>query len=247
MNESGPTTNGFIDNGFIDNLVGAARRNPISAALIGMGVVWLFAGKSGVRVGDLWRNSGIDRIPDVTRDTLSSVTSGASEGARAVSNAAGASFSAVRETAADVVSKAADLVPSLPSPANVFGSTRDNLSELFKAQPLALGAIGLAIGAGIAAALPVTDVENEYLGEASASLRTRTVDMAGEQVEKVATRVVHAATEEARKQGLTPEGVKSAAGELAGRVGRVIGAARPGAATAEAGSQFSSSEARTRT
>jgi hypothetical protein len=30
--------------GFIDSLGDAARRNPLSAALIGMGVLWLFAG-----------------------------------------------------------------------------------------------------------------------------------------------------------------------------------------------------------
>ena len=33
---------------FIRDLGDAARRNPVSAALIGMGLVWLFAGKSAV-------------------------------------------------------------------------------------------------------------------------------------------------------------------------------------------------------
>ena len=42
--------------GFIDSLGDAARRNPLSAALIGMGVLWLFAGKSTVRVGDVLRS-----------------------------------------------------------------------------------------------------------------------------------------------------------------------------------------------
>ena len=37
---------------FIKDLGDAARRNPISAALIGMGLVWLFAGgKSAARSG----------------------------------------------------------------------------------------------------------------------------------------------------------------------------------------------------
>ena len=47
----------------------------------------------------------------------------------------------------------------------MMGSVRSSLSDLFRAQPLALGALGLAIGAGIAAALPSTEVEAEYFGE----------------------------------------------------------------------------------
>ncbi len=50
-----------------------------------------------------------------------------------------------------------DYAKLLQDSANVLDNVRGNLSDLFKAQPLALGAIGLAIGAGIAAALPHTD------------------------------------------------------------------------------------------
>ena len=110
---------------------------------------------------------------------------------------------------------------------------RDNLTALFKAQPLALGAIGLAIGAGIAAALPGTEVENTYLGEVSEAVRSKTTEIAGHQVDKATTlaaQVIDVAAEEARKQGLTTEGVKAAAGDLAERVRRVVGAAQSSAA-----------------
>jgi hypothetical protein len=43
----------------------------------------------------------------------------------------------------------------------------------FKAQPLALGAIGLAIGARIAAALPRTEMEADYLGETSDTVKAK--------------------------------------------------------------------------
>ena len=108
-------------------------------------------------------------------------------------------------------------------------NARDGLSELFRAQPLALGAIGLAIGAGIAAALPKTDVEAAYLGEASKTVKTQAAEIAGQQVEKataLATDVVEAAAAEARKQGLTPEGAKAAADNVTGRIGRVVEAAK---------------------
>jgi hypothetical protein len=114
-------------------------------------------------------------------------------------------------------------------PGAVFETARDGLSELFRAQPLALGAIGLAIGAGIAAALPKTDVEDAYLGEASRTLKTEAAEIAGQQVEKataLANDVVEAASAEARKQGLTPDGAKAATNDLTGRVGRVVDAAK---------------------
>jgi hypothetical protein len=122
---------------------------------------------------------------------------------------------------------------TMSNPADVFETARNNLTELFKAQPLALGAIGLAIGAGLAAAISNTEVENAYLGEASETLRSKTAEIAGQQVDKaatIATHVIEAAAEEARDQGLTTEGAKAVAGDLANRVGRVVDAARTGAA-----------------
>jgi hypothetical protein len=218
--------------GFIDSLGDAARRNPLSAALIGMGVLWLFAGKSTARVGDVLLSTGLGGIPEATRDTFSSVKSEIGDSTAAATDAAGSSFDAVRGRSAEAVSQAAEFARTIPNPADVFEAARDNLTELFKAQPLALGAIGLAIGAGIAVATPGTEVENAYLGEASETVRNKTAEIAGQQVDKattLATQVIDVAAEEARKQGLTAEGVKATAGDLANRVGRVVEAAQTGA------------------
>jgi hypothetical protein len=218
--------------GFIDNLGEAARRNPLSAALIGMGVLWLLAGgRSAGRARDLMRGTGLDGVPEATKDTFSSVKSGIGASTEAIKDAAGSSFDAVRS--ADAVNQAAEFAQAMPNPADVFETARDNLTELFKAQPLALGAIGLAIGAGIAAALPNTEVENAYLGKASETLRNKTAGIAGQQVDKaatIATQVIDAAAEEARNQGLTTEAAKAVAGDLANKVGRAVDAARTGEA-----------------
>jgi hypothetical protein len=229
MSEAADRTSGFID-----NLGDAARRNPLSAALIGMGALWLLAGgKPAGRAGDLLRSARLDRIPEATKDTFSSVKSGIDDGTGAIRDAAGSSFDAVREQSADAVNQAAESAQTMPNPADVFETARNNLTELFRAQPLALGAIGLAIGAGIAAALPSAEVENAYLGEASETVRSKTAEIAGQQVDKattLATHVIDAAAEEARKQGLTTEGAKAVADDLANRVGRVVDAARTGPA-----------------
>ena len=98
---------------------------------------------------------------------------------------------AVRETGSDGIETAtrmaSEYAKALPDSADVLGTVRGNLSDLFKAQPLALGAIGLAIGAGIAAALPNTEIEKSYLGETSETLKSKAAEIAGQQIEKVAT------------------------------------------------------------
>ena len=96
---------------------------------------------------------------------------------------------------------------------------------------MALGALGLAIGAGIAAALPATELEADYLGETSDTVKAKAAEFAAEQTERatrVAGNVMEATTEEARKQGLTVEGAKSAAGDISAKVGRVVDAAGKG-------------------
>jgi hypothetical protein len=225
MSELGDQTSGFAN-----SVAEAARRNPISAALIGMGVLWLFAGRSTVRLGDLGRSTGLDRLPEVATDTFSSAKS--ADRTAALRETAEYSFDVVREKGASGVEAAAEFVQTAPNPADIFEIARDNLTALFKAQPLALGAVGLAIGAGIAAAIPGTEVENAYLGEVSETVRSKTAEIAGQQVDRanaLATQVIDVAAEEARKQGLTAEGVKAAASEIANRVGRVVEAAQSSA------------------
>ena len=207
---------------FIKDLGDAARRNPISAALIGMGLVWLFAGgKSAAARGDILQRTGLDRFPDAAKNTMN-----------AAQDRLASAADAVRETGSDGIETAtrmaSEYAKALPDSADVFGNVRDNLTDLFKAQPLALGAIGLAIGAGIAAALPTTDVENSYLGETSETLKNKAAEIAGDQIEKassLATDVVETVAEEARKEGLTVDDAKAAMSDLSGKVGRVVDAA----------------------
>ena len=45
---------------FVKELGDAARRNPVSAALIGMGIFWLFTGgRTAHRVGNLVKGAGL--------------------------------------------------------------------------------------------------------------------------------------------------------------------------------------------
>ena len=101
------------------------------------------------------------------------------------------------------------------------------MTELFRSQPLALGAVGLAIGAAIAASIPVTDTETEYLGETSDFVKQKASEIAAEKARDavdLGERVVDAVADEARQQGLTPQDLKSTASEIAEKASRVAGA-----------------------
>jgi len=206
---------------FVKDLGDAARRNPISAALIGMGIVWLFAGKAAVRPSEFLEGTGLDRLPDAARNAMS-----------ATQDRVASAADTLRTTSSDGIETATRMASeyskALPDSADVLATVRGNLTDLFKAQPLALGAIGLAIGAGIAAALPNTDIENSYLGETSETLKSKAAEIAGDQIEKastLATDVVETVAEEARKEGLTVDGAKAAMDDLSGKLGRVVDAA----------------------
>jgi len=208
--------------GFVRDLGEAARQNPLSAALIGMGMVWLFTGGwPARRAGEFaWRNR-LDRIPGASDDAFESTRSTVKSGVDTV----GERVASATRVGRDYAGATAGYVKSMPrAGAEMFGTVRSNLSDVFEAQPLALGAIGLAIGAGIAAALPPSEIEAEYFGETSDTVKAKAAEFATEQTgraSEVAGAVVDAVTEEARRQGLTMQAAKSAVGDISAKVGRV--------------------------
>jgi hypothetical protein len=236
MSDISATTSGFVR-----DLGEAARQNPLSAALIGMGVVWLFTGGRTVeRAGEFVRRGGFDRTADAANDTFETARSTVKSGTYTIGERVMAAKDALRDGGAgalngatglgrDYADTATEYVSSMPgAAAEMFDTVSSNLSDIFRAQPLALGAIGIAIGAGIAAALPSSEVEATYLGETSDTVKAKAAEFATEGVDRaagLAGDVMTAVTEEARTQGLTAEGARSAAGTIREKVGRVMDAA----------------------
>jgi hypothetical protein len=67
------------------------------------------------------------------------------------------------------------------------------VADTFEQQPLLLGAIGLAVGAGIAAALPGTAAENRLMGDTSEVVKSQVkgfVDDKSRQAEVVARDII---------------------------------------------------------
>src|SRR4051812_9925661 len=161
---------------FVRDLGEAVRRNPLPAALIGMGALWLLSGRATGASAEMARRARLDRFPDAAGDALESASSMVRSSTGAIGDRVSSAAQAVQNTAATAVDQAArfgreqagalsEYARALPdSGAGLLEDARGSLAELFRTQPLALGAIGLAIGAGIAAALPATEIETEYLG-----------------------------------------------------------------------------------
>ncbi len=241
------------DTNFIGDLGQAVRTNPLSAALIGMGVLWLFAGNRGVeKAGEFVKGaSGFDGIPDAAGNVVQAADSTLRSRVDSVGERAKSAKDSLQHQGADALDNvarigheqlaaASEYAVSIPKQgAEKFNAVRSNLNDLLTAQPLALGAIGIAIGAGIAAALPPSEVEATYLGETSDAVKSKAVRFVAEQTDR-ATAVIENVMEESRREGLTLAGAQDAARDIASKVGRVVDTAKQGISERATLTKFSS-------
>jgi hypothetical protein len=195
---------------FLNDLGNAVRANPLPAALVGMGLVWLFAGRKSLRT----RNIG-EAMSDTAISAGSMIRDRGAEAVQGISGAASSPGGASLELARSA--------PAMNG--QLFATARSNLSDLLQKQPLLLGAFGVALGAGIAASLRISDPETALLGEASANFQGRAQNFAANQTKRAANLADGVATtiaQEAHAQGLTPDGLKSTASEAGQKVKNVL-------------------------
>ena len=91
---------------------------------------------------------------------------------------------------------------------------QSTMARVLRDQPLVVAAVGLAAGAAVAAAFPATDVENRTLGGARDAL-TDAASKVGENVMQAASKAGERLKSAAQERGLTPDGLKELAGEVA--------------------------------
>ena len=190
-------------NEFVSNLGGSVKNNPIPVALMGIGMAWLMA--TGNRKPPYLREGG----------SVEGATSGmmqrASEGMSSTKDRLSQTTQSAKERVGQIGQGARERVERV----------RTGYDALVREQPLVLGAIGLAVGALLAAAAPRTRREDELMGEASDRLTERAKEAGKETLEKakqVATVAKDAASAEAGKQGMAPKPAQPAgqAGQQAG-------------------------------
>jgi hypothetical protein len=200
---------GHNRNDFVRDFAASIRQNPTAAALISMGVFWLLMGgnRTALFGGTAASPDRAGAISATLSNMGSRIGKGAGAAAATVSDTASEAASQVADGVAAVTSSAGGLVSRAGSAIQEtsragYGLARtvqNDLGALFERQPLVLGAVGLAIGAGIAAAFPTTEVESRLAGETSDQVKSRTRSFASEQVESGRTLAAQALKEVERE------------------------------------------------
>jgi len=227
------------------------RENPIPAALVGLGLGWLFmnrssrtpvrySGRGSVRGAQTYANDRrgyydnqrvyyenrspyyenrqgynntgmIDQGRQVVGNTLDRAQSTAGNIASNVGDTASNIASSVGDTASNIASSVGDTASYLGDQAQYQAQrVEDRFQQTLQTNPLAIGAMAVALGTAVGLALPQTERENQLMGEARDTLIDRAQDVAQntmEKVQRVASEVTHETTqsvkEQAREHGLT--------------------------------------------
>jgi len=214
---------------FVDDLSSAVQANPVPAAPIGMGALWMLMGGGRTTAAAALLANGASRSADALSpagdmlkngagrigETLSEYAPAATD---AVSQALGTAGEAVTDATGRLTSTATEAGKQLASPASIrssasglAGSVQGNLTETFERQPLLVGVLGLAIGTVIASAFPKTRIEEEMVGEQAGTIKQKVGEFVSDQAEnlgEVASRTIEAVKDEAKTQGLMPAALK---------------------------------------
>jgi hypothetical protein len=182
--------------GFVDGLVAAAKDNPAAAVLIGGGALWLLTGNEKMKSAARSMTSAVSLATDLGARAAQSAASvlesspptapelddEGSHIGETVRRAAGVASDAMSKTANRVkagldggvayvqenLGKMADPLPGKQA----YEKAQSSLASALERQPLLLGAVGLAIGAAIAGAFRISDLENEVVGKFSDEVKS---------------------------------------------------------------------------
>jgi hypothetical protein len=183
-------------------------------------------------------------------DAASSIGSRVSDATGKLSDAAAGTAQQVRQTVQDGTDRVSGAVGQIKQGAARAGETvqdysaaaadagrqfTDRATSLMREQPLLVAAVGIALGAVIAAALPKSKIEDELMGEASDAVKGTLGEVASDQYDKAKTAAAavagHAMTK-AKDEGLSPQAAADAVRTAGEKMKRVATEALGSAASA---------------
>lgn len=179
---------------FFRSASNAARENPVPSMLISTGLMMLLSNKMGSRRQESG-NFVSERGGEGAHNMGSRMAGTAQETARGIKESAGEAVNRLTDRAAEAThrfSEGADQAYAQMSESTERVYTnlarraqdlRNQTAALVNDQPLVFGALGLAVGAAVAALLPATKAENEMMGDASDRVKEAAADLASGQVQ----------------------------------------------------------------
>lgn len=194
-------------------VVKTVKDNPLPFILIGAGAGLLaykaYTGKSSG--GRSYRSEqGDRRFNDERRSGMQTPTALSSAGDAVsgvkdkVTNAAGSVYESVTGAVGSAYSGAGDALGTAYGKVGELGSAaKDQYNTYIEDNPLAVGAVALALGAAVGLAIPATRYEGEMLGETRQKLLDKAEGVAGELIDKTKEIVSDAGLKVKNQAGLT--------------------------------------------
>ncbi|WP_285295797.1 DUF3618 domain-containing protein [Aureimonas altamirensis] len=202
---------------------------------------------SGPSVPDRARGAA-SSVSDATSSAVGGVSGAASSAASNIAGAArsagsgvsgaaqnaGATLSTAANAASDGVSRALhdaqDVAYNAGERAASYGRrAQRSFLDTLQEEPLIVGAVALAIGAAVGAALPATRREDQLFGGARDRLRDDAISYGHDALDKAghaASEAYKAGSEEADRKGLKPEGGETLAQKVSAVAGKAAEAAK---------------------
>ena len=194
-------------NEFVQNLGVQVKNNPLPLSLVGIGLAWLMASSKNPPAryaAESYGPSLSDRAGEMG-DKASSMMSSARSKLGDSTQAVGDRMRQARDTLSSVGQSTRQRVSDLGGSARYqIKRARSGMDYMMREQPLALGAVGVAIGALVAAMAPRTRQEDELMGDTRDRLMEKAKEAGQESVQK-ATDVAKKGIEQAKETTLGKE------------------------------------------
>jgi ElaB/YqjD/DUF883 family membrane-anchored ribosome-binding protein/BMFP domain-containing protein YqiC len=196
-----------------EGIIETIKRNPLPAALAGIGIGWLWMSRdkspSWARASGNGRRSwsmaypagggygasgyGSSAYGSSGYGQSSGVTDKIGEAGQQVSRTASEVASGVGNTASDVADRARQTAGRVPEQVGEMGQqvgqmgqqVGDTAQRMIEENPLAVAGVALAVGAAVGLALPVTRTEQRTIGQAGAQLIDQAANAATKPMEKL--------------------------------------------------------------
>ena len=194
-------------NQYVENFGVQVKNNPLPVTLVGIGLAWLMASSKNppARYSTESYGSGMSERAGAMGDKATAMMGAAKSKLSDGTQAVGDRVRQARDTLSSVGQSARERIGDLGSSARYqMDRARSGMDYLMREQPVALGAVGLAVGALLAAMAPRTRQEDELMGETRDRLMETAKEAGQQTVQK---------TTEAAKKGLEQVKESSAAKE----------------------------------